>query len=970
MSKRLRDLLVLMRSLIISPDILLSELSKDAVFSKSADQFYNALLSHEEMPAWEPQLLKSLLVDFATIVADCPKEYSTIPYTFTLALAYAMYKDNKKVEDFFGVEPSHLYRITRSCELFAEFCEVSPLFAFQLTESLLMWPNQNHFDGNGLERAPLLPQFFSFRTISSPIWVNDHLMYVQSDLTDEALEPLVATEKKCLLRMHKAQHTILRTFLTTSYVSRDYILSYVATLAEANISRRANPTGLVSSEGLLINMVTALMSTIKSTLAAKPNRRFAKQFFSYIFSDLGRIDFIKRDFPADMTMRTHLFNLINWLRPQNSLARQCDSAKWWKVIRSGTDELTQLLNDGLECKPHSSFKQFVRAMRGPTDAITFSPSVVSLKSFFDYSYNYFITGMQPSRVMPSFFQTVKCSRCSKEINQLPCYRCICCTSFFLCEPCYQKEVEIVCKAFRPPFDDEVQDLLLSKDEVSRLDSHHNPYTHFFTELQHSTVIISNRPVFMLSPSFSPRVPHAYEMVRKNANLEDTPETRPKLVDLYKHVGPVEQDEEYEYWEAPSKELVEKYRSTLCLCYTDYTCHCHGPLTQAVRRAGRKEPLSLNDVLHPGFAMHCQCYYCKTSPIIGTVYYCLHCALRLCRLCYERDMKQGAGTPGHQCNHVFVLIYHPVQNDCLIDHNRNDMRTVPSTVTVLPNSITMSGVTLDMFMPTEEDKDCNQNNLAIEVFMLTLRLMMVGTVGFFQEYENYNQYQRLSRILQFRAMQLCVSDSLYDYLRMSEHISFALLQLITLHTPKNHPLSSEWELVSDVTDDEIKVKILPRSLENHSLLWDLVVKNVTVSPLFKVISPSMVDVVLQTIDFYMRQVDVDKLQEDLNAGYLDYSLLLLLLCSCDSVISNKSLRFDVIQTLFVMCTITRSKDRMSFLFEFPFIRHALTMFSQKAFIDSTTFNDPTRSSLLQLQTSKILILLFRSTSVRVTVECNV
>ena len=108
LSKRLRDLLVLMRSLIISPDILLSELSKDAVFSKSADQFYNALLSHEEMPAWEPQLLKSLLVDFATIVADCPKEYSTIPYTFTLALAYAMYKDNKKVEDFFGAGPPHL----------------------------------------------------------------------------------------------------------------------------------------------------------------------------------------------------------------------------------------------------------------------------------------------------------------------------------------------------------------------------------------------------------------------------------------------------------------------------------------------------------------------------------------------------------------------------------------------------------------------------------------------------------------------------------------------------------------------------------------------------------------------------------------------------------------------------------------------------------------------------------------------
>ena len=962
-------MLVLMRSLIISPDILLGDLSKDAVFSKSADLFYNALLSYEEKPQWEPRLLKSLLVDFSTIVTDCPAEYSTIPYSFTIAFACAMYKDERGVEDFFAVKPSHIRRITRSCELFADLCQVSPLFAFQLTESLPMWPNQNHFDGNGLEHDPLLPQFFSFRTISLPIWVNDHLIYVQSELTDEDLAPLVSTEKACLLRMREAQHTILRTFLTASYVSRDYILSYVATLAEANISRRANPTGLVSSDGLLMNMVIALLPTIESTLKAKPTRRFAKQFFSYIFSDLGRIDFIKRDFPADMTLRTHLFNLINWLRPQNSLARQCDSAKWWKVIRSSTDELTQLLNDGLECKPRSSFKQFLRAMRGPTDAITFSPSVISLKSFFDYSYNYFITGIQPSRVMPSFFQSVKCSRCNQAINHLPCYRCICCTAFFLCDTCYQKEVDMVCQAFRPPFNSDVQDLLLSREEVSRIDSSHNPYTHFFTELQHSTVIISNRPVFMLSPSFSPRLPHAYDMVRRNANLEDTPDTHSKLVDMYEHVGTVEQDEEYEYWETPSTELLQKYRDTLCLCYTSYTCHCHGPLTQAVRRAGRKELMSLDDIIHRGFAMHCQCYYCKTSPIIGTVYYCLHCALRLCRLCYERDMKQGAGTPGHQCNHVFVLIYHPVQSDCLIDHNRNDMRTVPSTVTMLPNSIAMSGVTLDMFMPTEEDKDCNQNNLAIEVFMLTLRLMMVGITGFFQEYENYYQYQRLTRILQFRSMQLCVGDSLYNYVRMSEHISFSLLQLITLHTPKNHPLPEELELVGDCAEDEIDVKMLPRTPNNHSLLWDVVIKNVTVSPLFKVVSPSLVDVVLQTIDFYMRQIDVDRLQDDLYAGTLDYSLLLLLLCSCDSVIANKSLRFDVIQSLYVMCTVTRDKERMGFLFEFPFIRHALAMFSQKAFIDSTTFNDLMRSTVLQLQTSKILILLFRSTVVRSIDGCN-
>ena len=163
-------------------------------------------------------------------------------------------------------------------------------------------------------------------------------------------------------RIHTAQHTILLTFLTASYVSRDYILSYVATLAEANVSRRANPAGQVSNDGVLMNLSMTLLEVLRTTLLSGPTEQFAQQFFLYLFSDLGRVDFLKRDFPADLTLRTHLFNLLNWLRPENSLARHCDSREWWRVLRSNTTELSEMLDSGLECKPHASFSQFVKAM--------------------------------------------------------------------------------------------------------------------------------------------------------------------------------------------------------------------------------------------------------------------------------------------------------------------------------------------------------------------------------------------------------------------------------------------------------------------------------------------------------------------------------------------------------------------------------------------------------------------------------
>ena len=959
-SKRIRDLIILMRSLIIYHDIIQPSFEKNTMFKQSASAFYEAYLQCAEENSYRFLLLRLVFVDFKQIVSDCPPEYVTIPQPFISSLANVMYVEKKVITTFYTTKLESVHRIVQNYEIYADFCSVSPLLAMQLAETYPLWPNQHSFDGLGLEKTPFFAQYFLFRTVSSPLWVNDQLTFERSSISDNEMKILLDQQTHNMERIHKAQHTILLTFLTASYVSRDYVLSYVATLTEANVSRRANPVGTVTGDGLLMNLSTALLEVLRETLLSEPNEKFAQQFFLYLFSDLGRVDFLKRDFPADLTLRTHLFNILNWLRPENSLARRCDSHLWWHVLRSSVTELNQMLDAGLECKPHTSFAQFVRAMHMSADSLTFSPAMIQLKSFFDYSYNYFITGIQPSRIMPSYFQTVTCSNCKKTITNTPCYRCICCTSYFLCSVCYLQEVTMVCEAFCPPFTPEVRELFLSSEEVSRIDSSHNPYTHLFTELRRSTVIMSNRPVFMLTPSFSPQVPNAYEAM-KNASLENSSEIQNSLETVGQGQENVLEDEVYEYWSGNTNDILKKYGDTICLCATPSHCHCHGPVTQAVRRASRPSPIPVEEVVGYGFTMHYQCYYCKTTPIIGTVYYCLHCALRLCKLCYEQDMSIGNGFPGHQCNHVFILIYHPVREDCLLEHNRNDMRTVPNTVTTIPNSLAMSGVVLDTFMPTSDEKHKNEGNLSIEVFMITLRLMMVGQIGFFQAYDMFDQLQRLNRVKSLRTIQLNVGHSMDYYLGLSEHVSYSLLLLFTFYTPQNHPFPSNLPLHSIVTDHIVKVNI--PSSESKSRLWTLVIENVDVSPIFQVLAPSMLDVVGQIIEYYMRQSSVSKVKKDLSEGKLDYSLLLLLLCCNEHVVSNVILRFDVIQTLFKMCTVSREKNETVFLFEYPPIRHQLMMFTQRAFIDSVSFRDVARASLLQLHVNKIMILLLRSSTVR-------
>lgn len=95
----------------------------------------------------------------------------------------------------------------------------------------------------------------------------------------------------------------------------------------------------------------------------------------------------------------------------------------------------------------------------------------------------------------------------------------------------------------------------------------------------------------------------------------------------------------------------------------------------------REPCALEE----GFVQHTQCYQCKSSPVVGTVFRCLHCSLELCRRCYLREMAIGAGLPSHQCNHVFILEEHPLNPRFFYQHNRNDMRTIQYAVERCPTT---------------------------------------------------------------------------------------------------------------------------------------------------------------------------------------------------------------------------------------------------------------------------------------------
>ena len=155
---------------------------------------------------------------------------------------------------------------------------------------------------------------------------------------------------------------------------------------------------------------------------------------------------------------------------------------------------------------------------------------------------------------------------------------------------------------------------------------------------------------------------------------------------------------------------------------------------------------------------------------------------------------------------------------------------------------------------------------------------------------------------------------------------------------------------------MKVEKRPKSIQSR--LWDLVITSVEVAPLFSIIATRMLDLLCQTFTFCIRGQSVSDLRLLLESGKLDYVLLLLCLSLSGKVITNKPLQTSIVETMYLMCTVSKTKEEVEFLFDYPIIRHSLLMFTQNMFINIIKDSTITDVLTLRMHVLKITILILR------------
>ena len=955
-SQEKRFLLIMMRSLMCFPEFLQGEDTSNNKFVISARDFLDAYVTEVFEREDGKKLVNDLFRDFVSYLPAWPEDYLSEPVDFLRALSVVLYDKDLSMSNSLSSSFLYCQQIARTHELYANICLTSPRFAFIMAEQYPLFPNVARYSGRSLESTAFLLHFFTYRTVNTPM-MDSRPVIMYPFVPENEQEAVIENQRNTFNCVHAAQVDILRTFLTASGVSRDYVLNLIAMLCESNRSRRANPNDFLSSDGLLINLTLSLLVILQPLLDDRPSYTTTKKLFSYFFSDLCRVDIIQRNLPEDHTLFYTLTSIINWLRPTNHLARWCDDSLWWQVIRSQTDELPLLLENS-DSKPFSSHLSFMHDLRHLSCFPTLSPAILASKQFYDYSFNFHVTGRHLSIITPMHKASVMCSKCGNAIQSDRCYRCICCAHMVLCKDCYTSESQDVEKCFTPPFAPSVLELLASIDDVGGVDSAHNPLTHFFTELRTVEISGSYDSPFRPIPSFPPLIPAELEKVEKEFHsLKETNEEAyvSRLNEEIERIRGMDVDAHYVRMNGKNDPNLWKYRKTVCLCSLG-RCELHGTITQKFRSL-RAHP----SPSYQGFAQpSTQCFVCKSSPIIGVVYHCIHCSLELCSVCYEDEMAIGEGFPSHQCNHLFALITHPVLPSCFLRHNRNDMRFVPNATQLLENASCMSDCILDQFVPNSAYRTCNQDNLRVELLALVVKLMNVSIVGLFQNYQFMDKTSHLAFWSQLRTVQLAVGFVPSLLIQYAEHVAFSLLSLLTLYTPSNYPLPQELRL-SSVASNFVYVpssEIPPPSKNSYSLLKEAIVINATKCPFFDMISITLLEQVYMILEWCARTMKPAELQYFVDGGKCDYSLLLCALCLNPKVVENVTTRFDIISMFYCFGGMSRDKDIYSFLFSYPVIRHMVWVFTQQAFIDSSSFCDPIRSRAIQLQTVKLFTFLLR------------
>ena len=957
-----RYLIIMMRSLLCTPEFLQGEDTSHNPFRISAKNFLRAYTSEVKEREDGRQLIKDLFCDFQSLLPQCPPEYSADPTQFLSYLSKLLYESDFTVLSSRYLDTSHFDQIASLHELFANFCQVAPAFALSMAEHYPLFPAAAFYSGKSLESTSFLLHFFQYQTVITPIMIENRLSCMTATFSSDQQSIILDSQRRTMARIHAAQVDILRTFLTASPLSRDYILNLTAMLCEANRSRRSNPNEFLSSDGLLMNLLMAILALLAPFLEESPRHETAKQWLLYFFSDLGRVDIIQSNLPTQPESYYAITSLLNWLRPANQIARDPDAKQWWILIRSRVEDL-KILPDSEKSKPSAPLASFYRDLTHLSLFSTLSPAILRLKPLYDYSLNFALAGRRLSPITPLVASPLRCAHCTQLIQSPVLYRCLCCANYFLCPACFRKETDEVLHAFTPPFPHATLELFAQIRETGEMDRSHHPLTHLFAQIPAKNVAQTYGRLFRPVPSFPPRLPDAittageFQSLQEREGEEAEARFTAWIAQMVEKIRGSREDAAYIRVEDETDAKLAPFRGSICYCGSPRECALHGPLSREFLRQQHRKMGNFRGFLHP----ESQCYVCRTSPIIGTVFHCMHCSLSLCSVCYEEEMAIGGGVPSHQCNHVFVWITHPIARHCFLAHNRHDMRCVPHTTQLMENAPLMTGCVLDQFVPNDAYRDVNAANLRVELFALAIKLCSIGTAGFFQNFQLLDEMTRLSFSRQLRQVQLGVGSQPSLFLAFSEHLAFALLALLNLAIPINLTfppqlrLTFYFEDVCFIADSAIPN---PRP-DSQSLLREVVIVSVMKCPMFDTLSASLLELITLTLEWLVRTQPIDSLRRFVEAGKCDYSLLLCALCLNPRVMENVSTRFDLIQLFYCFRGAGRDPEDSAFLFAYPVIRHMLWLFSQQAFIDSAAFYDPARASLVQLHTVKLFASLLRS-----------
>ena len=1005
----------MMRSLLCTPEFLQGEDTTHNPFWISAFNFLDAYITEVKEREDGRQLIKDLFCDFQSYVPQCPSEYSADPTQFLSYLSKLLYESDFTVSSTRYLDTQHFDRVASIHELYANFCQVSPRFALSMAEQYPLFPSSLYYSGKSLESASFFLHFFRYQTVLTPIMIENRLSCLTATFSKDQQSLILDSQHRTMSRIHAAQIDILRTFLTASPHSRDYVLNLTAMLCEANRARRSNPNDFLSSDGLLMNLLMAILALLAPVLDESPRHPTAKKWLLYFFSDLGRVDILQRNLPTQPDAYYAITSLLNWLRPANQIARDPDPKQWWILFRSRVEDLA-ILPDSEKSKPSAPLLSFYRDLRSLALAPTLSPAVLRLKPLYDYTLNFALAGRRLSPLTPRFAPPLRCARCTQAITTPSLFRCLCCAAYFLCPACFQKEVAEVCAAFTPPFPVSTLQLFAQIRDTGEMDQSHHALTHFFAQIPAKIPAQAYGRLFRPVPSFPPRLPDAIttcsefrDFQKRNSaaatihidnindnindnnddNIDNNDNNEDDVVNLdydffnennNNNEDNDKADAEFTAWIAQKVEQIRgnrrdsayvrvdgewdaelaPYKHSICFCGSPRECLLHGPLSRAFRRSRNRGKGEFHGFLHPETA----CYMCGTSPIIGTVFHCMHCSLSLCSVCYAEEMEIGGGFPAHQCNHVFVLITHPVARHCFLAHNRHDMRCVPHTTQLIENASCMTGCILDQFIANDAYIDCNADNLRVELFALAIKLMSIGTAGFFQNFQLMDEMTRLTFSRQLRQAQLAVGLLPAVFLRFSEHLSFALLSLLNLAIPANCLFPMQLHLTFYCEDFCFipDSAIPPPRGDSRSLLRDVVIIGVMKCPMFDTLASSLLELVSLTLEWLVRTQPAEEMRGWIERGESDYSLLLCALCLNPQLLDNLSQRFDLIQMFYCFRGAARDREdaaASSMLYCYPVLRHMLWLFAQQAFIDSASFVDPARASLVQLQTVKLFASLLRS-----------